>query len=318
MLDKRPVMLVDGLNVHTRHFVANPSINDSGQQVGGVLGFLKGLQLLIDRFTPREVHVIWESGGSPRRRSIFQDYKSKRRPQKLNRYYGNDIPDTVENRNYQIALTIELLKKTPINQIYVSDCEADDVIGYLAGYRYLNDVNMIISSDKDFYQLISESILQWSPGQKRCITTELIRQRFHTSAQNFCTTRCFIGDISDGIPGIKGAGFKTMAKRFPELQSEEKISVEEILTLSQQRSEKSKIKLFKLINESPHIVRRNWKLMYLGTQNLAATQIQKINAKIDTFSPSYNKINLMRILLREGLNSFDADSFFMSLNSALR
>jgi len=315
---KRPVMFVDGLNVHMRHFVANPSINESGLQVGGVVGFLKGLQLLIDRFTPKAVYVVWESGGSPRRRSIFPDYKSKRRPQKLNRYYGNDIPDTVENRNYQIALTIELLQNTPINQIYISDCEADDVIGYLATYRFIDGPRVIISSDKDFYQLISESVLQWSPGQKRCITPDLVRQRFHVSTQNFCVTRCFVGDISDGIPGIKGAGFKTMAKRFPELQSDEKVSVGEILTLSQQRSEKNKIKLLKSINESPHVVRRNWKLMYLDTRNLAATQIQKINGKIDTFSPSYNKINLMRVLLREGLNNFDTDSFFMSLNSVLR
>ena len=318
MPDKRPIMLVDGLNVYTRHFVANPSISDSGQQIGGVVGFLKGLQLLIDRFTPKEVHVIWESGGSPRRRSIFPDYKSKRRPQKLNRYYGGDIPDTVENRNYQITLIIELLKKTPINQVYVSDCEADDVIGYLAKYRYNDNNTVIISSDKDFYQLISESILQWSPGQKRCITAELVQERFHVSVNNFCITRCFVGDISDGIPGIKGAGFKTMAKRFPELKSEEKVSMDKIFTLSQKRSEANNIKLFKLINENSHIIRRNWKLMYLDTQNLAAIQIQKIDAKINTFSPSYNKIDLMRILLREGLKNFNADMFFMSLNSVLR
>lgn len=318
MSRKRPIILVDGLNVHIRHFIANPAMNESGLHVGGVLGFLKGLQLLVDRFLPSDVYVIWESGGSPRRRAIYSDYKSKRRPQKLNRYYGNDIPDTVENRNYQIALTIELLKNTAINQIYISDCEADDVIGYLVKYRYATTPCIIVSSDKDFYQLLSSLVLQWSPGQKRCLTPETILESFQIPVHNFCVTRCFVGDTSDGIPGIKGAGFKTMAKRFPELQSSQNVSVEEVLALSRDKSEKTDIKVFKAINESHNTARRNWKLMYLGLQNLSATQIYKINAKIDTFPPSPNKIELMRILLREGLQNFDADSFFMSLNSTLR
>ena len=47
----------------------------------------------------------------------------------------------------------------------------------------------------------------------------------------------------------------------------------------------------------------------------SATQIQKVNHLVDTFEPKRNKIGLMRILVREGLSTFDADSFFMSLNA---
>ena len=70
--------------------------------------------------------------------------------------------------------------------------------------------------------------------------------------------------------------------------------------------------------ENPEIPLRNWKLMHLGTVNLAANQIQKVEGIVDTFENSGNKIKLMRTLMREGLSTFDADSFFMSLSSNLR
>ena len=318
MPDKRPIMLVDGLNVHMRHFIANPSMGESGQHVGGVVGFLKGLQLLVDRVRPSRIIIVWEGGGSPRRRAIYSGYKSGRRPQKLNRFY-DEIPDSVENRNYQLSLTIELLRYTPVNQIYVSDCEADDIIGYLVKNTYRDNNVVIVSSDKDYYQLISERTTQWSPGQKKFIGPSDVFKKFGIPVNNFCVTRCFIGDPSDGLEGIKGAGFKTMAKRFPELTSESDcLGVEDIIGLSQQKMPNSKIKLFKEINENREIVRRNWRLMYLGISNLSASHIEKINYKIDTFSPAKNKIELIRTMLREGIRNFDVDTFFMSLCSTTR
>ena len=309
----RPILLVDGLNVFTRHFVANPTMSDHGHHVGGFVGFLKGLRLLCERIRPSKVVVVWEGGGASRKRAIFKEYKQGRRPQRLNRFY-EDIPDTIENRNRQVKLIVDALKNVPVVQMYVSDCEADDVIGYLAKYTFNDTQCVIASSDKDLYQLVNERVRQWSPGQKLFITTEIIIDKFGIHPNNFCAARCFIGDSSDGISGIKGAGFKTMAKRFPGLQEEEDISVDDIIEASVEQSKSSKVKLFTNIIESQDIPRRNWKLMFLGTNNLSADQINKINGIINTFEPSRNKIEIMRLLLREGVNNFDVDAFYMSVN----
>lgn len=311
---ERPILIIDGLNLHTRHYIANPTMSDMGHQVGGVVGFLKGIQLLANKFHPPHVCVVWEGGGSPRRRAIYSNYKSKRKPQKLNRYYEGDIPDTVENRNYQIMLLIELLRKTPIQQFYISDCEADDIIAYLVKYKFRNRQCMIVSSDKDYYQLLDNRVLQWSPGQKKIIRPEDVEKKFGIKPSNFCLARSFIGDMSDAVPGIKGAGFKTMIKRFPELAGDISLSVRDILELSKERATK-KIKLFKEINENPDVPLRNWKLMYLDISGLAHMQIQKLEATIDTFKPQRDKINFMRTLIREGISTFDTDIFFMSLNT---
>lgn len=317
----RPIILVDAYNLFTRHFIANPAMSIHGDHVGGTLGFLKSLAKLSDHLKPSEMYVVWEGGGSTRRRAIYKGYKKQKRPQKLNRFYGDDIPDTMENRSRQVSLTIELLKTVPVRQVYVSDCEADDIIAYLAKYKFADKRCVIVSSDKDYYQLLSNRIIQWSPGQKDFVTMKDVSRKFGMFPENFLVARCFCGDGSDSLPGIKGAGFKTLLKRFPELASPEFISVEDIIQLSIERSATKsgqKIKLFQNINENPEVPLRNWKLMHLGTVNLAASQIQKVEGIVDTFDNSGNKIKLMKTLMREGLSTFDADSFFMSLSSNLR
>lgn len=310
------IILVDALNFFMRHFAANPSTNENGDHVGGVVGFLKGAQLLIDNIHPSKVYVVWEGGGSLRRRSIYKNYKNGRRPVKLNRFYSSDIPNTVNNRNYQINLLTKLLGLSGFPQLYVSDCEADDVIGYLTKNKLRKENITIVSSDKDYYQLLEKNRVNiWSPGQKKILTSESIKERFGISSENFCVARCFIGDGSDGLPGVKGAGFRTLIKRFPELAKEEYVSVEEIIKLSNERSQNSKIKIYNQIVVDSKIAKINWKLMNLDAVNLSADQVKKINYRVDTVNREINKINFMRVLIREGIKTFDANKFFMTARS---
>lgn len=310
-----PIIIVDGLNYFTRHFVANPTMSRQGHQIGGFVGFLKGLKLLNDRLSSRRVIVIWEGGGSPRRRAIFPEYKSGRRPQRLNRYY-EDIPDTYENRDYQLKLTIESLRHAPVQQIYVSDCEADDVIGYMCRHMFRNNKIVVVSSDKDLYQLIDNNVAQWSPGQKKLITPEEVREKFGVWPTNMCLVRSFVGDSSDGIPGVDGAGFKTMSKRFPLLQEDQSLMLQDVLDEASRHSA-TKVQLYKNIVDKQDIVRRNWKLMHLDIANLSGDQIKKINDSVSSYSPKKNKLEMMRLLIREGVQDFDVDSFFMTLNATI-
>ncbi len=317
-MSERPILLVDGLNLFMRHFVVNPSMSDSGLHIGGVIGFLKALSHLSDRTHPKKIVVVWESGGSPRRRAIFKEYKQNRRPQKLNRYYEDDIPDTTQNRDSQISLIIEALRYTATTQIYVPDCEADDVIGYLVRHKFKNDKCVIVSSDKDFYQLLSKNVIQWSPGQKKYITPKTLLKKFGISAVNFCTARSFIGDPSDGIDGVPRVGFTSLAKRFPEMSDNKFISVDDLVTSANYAQEEKSLKMYASMIENADIAKRNWKLMYLDMIGLSSDQIEKINFSIENSGPSSDKISLIRMLVREGIQNFNVDSFFASIQAHTR
>tara|TARA_E500000331_G_C17176250_1_gene678444 strand:- start:313 stop:1260 length:948 start_codon:yes stop_codon:yes gene_type:complete len=307
-------IIVDGLNLFTRHFVANPSTNQNGDSVGGITGTLGAISRLSERFNPDRIIVVWESGGSSRKRAIFPDYKSGRRPQRLNRYYGDDIPNTVENRDNQLNILIAILRSLPVLQVYVPDCEADDVIGYLSKYTLGDSRKVIVSSDKDFYQLLDKKTLIYSPTWKKFVSFKEVKEKFGISAQNFALGKSICGDSSDSIPGIKGAGFKTISKRFPQVKEEIFFTISDIVTeCSRQIESGSKVKIYKSIIDSEDVIRRNWKLINLDTNNLSHSQIAKITNSIDTFSPTRNKMKILKILKNHTIQNVDIDRFFLSM-----
>ena len=314
-IDQREtVVIVDALNLFTRHFIAHPATGENGQHVGGIVGFLYALTNFAERYKPDSMIVVWESGGSKRKRDIYKEYKNKRRPMKLNRFYEDDLPDSVENRNHQISTLVRILSNTPITQIYVPDCEADDVIGYISKYTYRDRRKVIVSSDKDFYQLLDNNTVIYSPTWKKFVTSKEVIEKFKISPENFCLAKAVCGDPSDNVKGVNRAGFKSLAKRFPELAGTSTVEIKDLIKrCGEMISEGTNLKIIHGIYESEDIIKRNWKLMYLDTQNLAASQIIMINNIIDTFKINRNKIEVMRILLKEGIQEFNVNRMFLSL-----
>jgi len=313
MLGGRPTLLLDGLNCFTRHFCANPTLGANGQAVGGIVGFLNELGQKVDFLNPRRVIVVWEGGGSTRRRALFSEYKSKRKPQKLNRYYEGEIPDTIGNRNWQVATLVQILRLLPIQQSYVTDCEADDVIAYIAKYRLKDDPCVIMSSDKDYYQLLDDRVRIWSPTSKSFVITPDVLTRFGCTASNFVTTRCFVGDVSDGIPGVDGAGWKTMAKRFPEVSGDTQLSPDDVISMAQARASQKGPQVLRNISASAALARLNWQLMNLDVSSMSGTQVGKIDSGLETFKPEANKMEYLRYIVKSGINNFDRERVFSQL-----
>jgi DNA polymerase I len=319
MKDK-PIIYIDGLNVFMRHFAANPSKSLNGQLCGGIIGFMRNIEHLSSKFNPQNIVIAWEGGGSLRRRNIDSNYKEGRRPIRLNRSsYYSDIPDTSENRNNQLKILIEILYETPVTQIYVNDCEADDVISYLVKTKKQDTKNIIVTSDKDYYQLLDENTKIWSPNKKQLIDEKYVLEKWDVPASNFCLVRCFAGDVSDGLKGIKGAGIKTMVKRFPDLIQNKDSSIDDIINESNKKVNSGcKIKLYNDIINNKSTLQKNWKLMYLDSAMLSADQIKKINYQFNNKEHKTNKFNLIRIMNREGLNTFNIHTFLISIKSCLR
>jgi len=310
---KHPILLIDGLNVFMRAYAANPHMSPKGYYVGGVIGSLKMIRTVCNRFSPSKVVIVWEGGGSQRRRAIFPQYKNSRKPSKINnRFYGEDLPDTPENKADQISILINLLRNLPINQIYVDNVEADDVIGYLCKYKFKDQEKVIVSSDQDYYQLLNDTTNIWRLGKSCIVKAEDVLNDTGIHVNNFALAKAISGDKSDNIDGIKGAGYKTLTKRFPEFISEKSLDLNDLFSLASARNT-GKIKVYNSIVDNFDIVARNWKLVYLSMNNMAANQVDKVNNMIDTFEPARNKMKLMRGLIAEGTNDFDVAGLFLSL-----
>lgn len=288
-----------------------------GQHVGGTLGFMSSLSALVSKHRPSRCIVAWEGGGSTRRRDIYPEYKSRRKPQRLNRFHEGDIPDTVENRDWQLKLLIACLKCVPVKQVYVSDCEADDVIGYMAKYSFRDDPVLVVSSDHDYLQLVNDRVKIWSPTLKSLVDTEWVLERYGVLPQNLCVARCFSGDSSDSLPGLKGVGVRTLVKRFPVLAGQETVSVDELVRLAKGHPSSDKIKAIQAMIDGAEVAKRNWRLMNLDVSNLSGNQVGKLSSSLEVPPPHGNKMELIRTLVKRGIKTFDIDRFYVQMNSTL-
>jgi len=316
---KNPVMLIDAYNLFARNYIVNPSMSKDGNYVGGALGTLRSIGVLAEKFKPSEIIVCWEGGGSARRRKILPEYKQNRKPIRLNRSkIYEDIPDTRENFNYQVKILVEFLSHMPVKQLYVDECEADDIIGYISRNKYKDRDILIVSMDQDFHQLISDNVKQYSPSLKKVLDKEFVLNKFGISTENFVTARSFIGDGSDGIDGIRGVGFKTLAKKFPKLASEEFVSVSEIINESADMLATKKQKFLENIVSNSDVPLRNWKLMYLDVSNLSAEHIKNLEYGFQNAKATPSKFGLLQALNKEGIEltkSLNVDRLFLRLNS---
>lgn len=316
-INDRPVLLIDGLNLFIRNFIASPAVSN-GNHVGGISGFLQTLASLVKKHNPKDCIIVWEGGGSLRRRQIFPEYKGKKRPKKLNRREESGIIDTVENHDWQLKVVIDVIKSLPIRQIYISDCEADDIIGYLSKVIFKNENVIIASSDHDYLQLVSDNVLVWSPTLKSYVDEDWVLNRYGIHPRNLCVARAFCGDKSDAIPGVKGVGMKTLLKYVPTLATSEIVSIDDILEVLQNHPQRQKRKSIDSAVENIDIVKRNWKLMYLDVNNLSGTQIGKLNSSFDLSTPSPHKMNFLRTLTKAGINMIDLERLFSTITITLR
>lgn len=310
---ERPVLLVDAMNLFCRSYAAYPAMNSNGESMGGCVGFLKTLSRIVFETQPSAVYVAWEGGGSSRRRSLFSEYKLNRAPGKLNRFYEDDIPDTEENRKHQILVLLEMLKCAPVCQLYASDCEGDDLIAYLCCRPMRNVEKIIVSSDKDLYQLLDDKTKIYSLHKKTFVTQQNVLEEFRVQAKHFAIAKALCGDPGDNVPGVKGVGFKTVSKLFPFLGLEEDILLQDVLNYANAHAEDSRY--YKRIVDSSNEVKRNWRLVYLDGSMVPANQQAQNDERIQNFVPKENKVKLVKTLVREGIiNGFDIEDFFYAFN----
>lgn len=279
-------------------------MTSNGEQCGGIIGFMKTLRRLVYEQSPALVVIAWEGGGSTKRRAIYSEYKANRKPARLNRFYEDDIPDTEDNKVWQMAQLAKFLKRFPVCQVYVDDCEGDDVIAHLTRVQFRDRKKIIVSNDRDFYQLLDDKTSIYSPQSKRIHTQEDVKKEFFgIQSQNFALAKALCGDKSDNVPGVKGLGFKTLVSRIPLFISDAELTIDEVVAYCNVRREEAKV--MKNVVESEDLIRMNWRLVYLGGSTLTNTQASKVDTILAEHTPRMDMLSFMRDLVEVGVRTIE-------------
>ena len=295
------VLIIDGMNTFIRSFAAIPTMDENGNHIGGVTGFLKSVGYVTRKFKPSRVYVIFDGkGGSKRRREIYPDYKSGRKPlTRLNRTYDMTTEqDEQDLMRYELVIVAKALMKLPITTITLDHVEADDIMSYVAQHVVENGGESIIySTDKDFLQLVGDGIKVWNPVRKKTYIPEIVVEDYEIHPNNFLLYRALTGDTSDNLPGIKGLGMKTLLKIVPEFVTEQHLTFDDVIDAA----ENSKLKVASRIIDEQESIKLNIKLMSLRSVMISDNNKMKILNKINRPQLSLHKYDLTKLLIETNI-----------------
>lgn len=209
---KRLIMVVDFNNMAFSSYYGTHKPNSKGIIVDGVRAFFIKLKILKDAFDPD--FLVFASDISRKltfRRELYPPYKAQRRP-------GD--PEMI-NQMKMISKIIGLLGFQTLNHPYY---EADDILGMISRYAIDNNMNCIlISSDRDMYQLVTDTVWVQSPRNNDLIDPTFIMNKYGLHPDQWIDLKCLQGDKSDNIPGIYGIGESTALQLMRQYGSLENI-----------------------------------------------------------------------------------------------
>ena len=205
---KKRLFLIDAYALIFRGyyaFIKNPRINSKGLDTSAILGFTNSLFDVIKRENPDYLAVCFDKGGSRDRIKIFDQYKANR----------DETPETIK---ISVPIIEEILKSLNISILVKEGYEADDIIGTIAKKTKSENIDtFMVTPDKDFAQLVDDSIYMYRPvfggGYETWGVNEVLEKFEISRTSQVIDFLAMKGDSVDNIPGLPGVGDKT-AKKF--------------------------------------------------------------------------------------------------------
>lgn len=311
------LMIVDALNQFLRSYIVDPSLSKDGQPIGGSKGFMKILNKLTRNIKPDMIVVVWDGeGGSQKRRAVNKGYKAGRKPLRLNRDIRHlTEAEEAENKTWQQIRVMEYLNQTPVVQFIEPRVEADDVISLVCNHSVYKDwQKVIVSSDKDFIQLLDNNVILYRPTQDEILNTNKVVDKFGIHPRNFALARAMAGDKSDNLDGITGVGLGTIAKRFPFMAEDRECYLDELLAFCEEQRKENNLKVYTRIIEGEEVIRQNYKIMQLYSPSISIQSKMRIDETLLNYSPEFNKTALRAMMHKDGFGEVSLSDLVEKLN----
>jgi DNA polymerase-1 len=198
-------------------FIQRPLVNSKGENTSAPFGFTNFLLEVLDDYDPDYIAVVFDAGSS-QREEIYPEYKATR----------NKMPDELQ---WSLPRIWDVIEAMGVKLIGLEGWEADDVIGTLAVEAAEKGMEaVIVSGDKDFYQLIRPGIALMNPGrggqtgvEAEWVDLSTASNKFGVPPERVVDYLALIGDSSDNVPGAPGVGPKTALQLIEQFGSVDEI-----------------------------------------------------------------------------------------------
>ena len=313
------LVVIDALNAYFRAYIVNPSLSRNGQPIGGYKGFLNILQKLCRELKPDEIVIAWDgAGGSQKRKQINKNYKEGRKPIRLNRSVRTLTEDEeMQNKVWQQMRRMEMLNQAPVILFTSDGVEAEDVISYVEQRsNYKGWQKIIVSSDKDFFQLCDDETILYRPIQKVFVNKPRILEDSGIHPTNYALARAIDGDKSDNLKGVYGVGLGKISKKLPFFADEKSVTFDDLFEFC--KNDNTGLKMFESILENEQLIRENYKIMQLYSPSISIQTKSKIQYALDNFVPHFNKTEILKRMKEDGFGEMATDSLFATFKRISR
>jgi len=197
-------------------FINNPRYNSKGLNTSAIFGFTNTLDEIIKKEKPTHICVCFDAPVPSFRKEMFPEYKAQR-------------PATPEDIKLSVPYIKQIIEAYRIPIYEIGGYEADDLAGAIAKIFSKRDFKVfLMTSDKDYLQLIDENICVYKPKTKtnevQIIGIPEFQEMFGLDEpKQFIHVLALAGDAADNIPGLAGVGEKTALKLLQEYKSIENI-----------------------------------------------------------------------------------------------
>lgn len=194
----KPTLLIfDGNNLMHRAYHAYARLTNKGKPVNIIYGMPCLTHALINQFRPDEIFLCWDDDRHKERLRLLPEYKGSRKTKTQEQY---------EDMNHQKKVVRELYSSLGLKQLIGKGMEADDYI-YMLVRKYKKTHNItIISTDKDFHQLLAPGVKIFNTAKHQLIHHKNLKGLFGYSPEQCIDYLSLVGDSSDNISGYRGMG----------------------------------------------------------------------------------------------------------------
>lgn len=205
MTTKPHLLVVDGMALLFRSFFASAAMNqfirlEDGTPSNGVQGFARHVLTAQSLMKPTHLAVCWDMGSHTFRNELYDGYKANR-------------PAPPEEMLPQFDMAKEVSELMGWQNFGVKGLEADDLIGSMIEKWHGEADITVISGDKDLLQLLNPSttiaFTKKGYSEYDVYTEARFVEEYGIAPKQFAEVKAFMGDSSDGYPGVKGIGPKT-------------------------------------------------------------------------------------------------------------
>lgn len=211
------LMAFDTSYLYFRAYFGVPTtfVSPVGHPVNAVRGTCDFISRLVTQYSPDVLACAWDDDWRPEWRvELVPSYKTHR----LDTEGGETVEDDLER---QVPWIRDALAAVGLPIVGAQDHEADDVLASLAAQH--DGTCLVVTGDRDLFQLADGSTsvvyVARSVANHELVTPELLAQKYGLTPGRYVDFSVLRGDVSDGLPGVKGIGEKTAAALVAEYPS---------------------------------------------------------------------------------------------------